>query len=75
MNMTDSELLVVADGTRLRLRRHWERGETGALSDVYDLALMQVEAGLRALRLAPIHPDGWLTLFDPDNLNPSESNR
>lgn len=64
-NLTDTELLVAFDACALRLRRAWSKGEAGTVTDAMEVGLMQVEAALRQLRLAPVAPFDQLRLFDP----------
>lgn len=64
IDMTDTELRVLFDGKVRAIRREWDRGAPGKLSDAYDLALISTEATVRSLRLSPMIPAGWMTLFD-----------
>lgn len=49
--MTDGALQVSIDGRRSRLRHDWDRGRPGALTDIFELALLLVESELRGYRV------------------------
>lgn len=62
--LSDNELSCAADRCRLSLRRAWENGFPGNLTDLYDLAVLHAEASVRGTWLRPLTPVGWLRLFD-----------
>lgn len=73
IDMSDTEIRVIFDGKVRAMRRAWDRGEAGSLADTFDLALLCTEATMRCLRLAPMIPAGWMTLFDPDDPTPASA--
>lgn len=52
--LTDTELLVHYDGLRMRIQRDWDRGLSGSLMDVMNLALAAVELRLRGISDRPV---------------------
>lgn len=62
-NMRDVGLMLAYDRCVDRLSRDWRTGQPGKLSDVYDIALMRLEADLRGLKLSPLGNPGQLGLF------------
>jgi hypothetical protein len=61
-SLTTTELQVAADRLRGNLRRAWQRGEAGSLTDLYDLALVTTEANLRSEHLRPYSDPNQLAL-------------
>lgn len=61
--MNDTSLKIAYDGAAGRLADDIRAGQPGRLSDVYDLALLRLEADLRCLALAPVRPHGQLSLL------------
>lgn len=62
MNMSDMGLTLAYDRTIARLAKDWRAGQPGRLSDVYNTALLRVEADLRCLPLRPLPHPGQMTL-------------
>lgn len=62
-NMSDTALRIAYDGTAQRLVHDLNRGNPGKLTDVYDLALMRLEADLRSLALSPVNMSRQEVLF------------
>lgn len=60
--MRDCMLVIASDRLRGRLRKAWDRGQPGSLTDLYDLAVIYAESVLRGVPLpSPMLP-GQLTL-------------
>lgn len=62
-NMRDVGLMLAYDRCTDRLSRDWRAGQPGKLSDVYDIALMRIEADLRGFALRPLGNPGQMS-FD-----------
>lgn len=56
--MRDTALRIAYDSAADRIAEDWRRGAPGRLSDVYDLALLRLEADLRCLALSPVNLGG-----------------
>lgn len=66
------EMNVAADECRLNLRRAWDRGDPGKSSDLATLVYVMVEASMNGWLLRPMEREGWLRLYDPDNVDVPE---
>jgi len=53
-NMSDVGLCLRYEATANKLAADWRRGAPGRLVDVYDVALMRLEADIRSMALAPV---------------------
>lgn len=62
MHMSDTALRCAYDRVSACIDHDWHRGQPGSLTDVYDLALLRLEADLRALPLSPVRLPGQLSL-------------
>lgn len=60
--MRDVGLMLAYDRCTDRLSRDWRAGQPGRLSDVFDIALMRLEADLRSLPLRPLGNPAQLAL-------------
>ena len=60
--MSDTVLRVRYARVADRIERDWRRGAPGTLSNVFDLALMRLEAEIRSLSLTPIHARGFVPI-------------
>lgn len=66
--MADGALQVAIDGRRSRLRFQWSRGMSGAIADVYDLALLLAESEVRGYAVKGVQlPDQLAFDFDAAN--------
>ena len=61
-NLTDIGLRVTYDRVSSQLECDWRRGGPGRLVDVYDLALLRLEADIRSLPLSPVRLPSQLHL-------------